>query len=98
MYPEKYFSAILEEMNAGYDSFNLQSVTTQYFDIGNFEGRQKSYRSSTRVACDPRLEDAAMDCLIVSLLEINEPSVKLNDLVCDIHRPCYMDHVALNHF
>ena len=54
-------------MNAGYDSFDLQSVTTQYFDIGNFEGRQKSYRSSTRVACDPRLEDAAMDCLIVSL-------------------------------
>ena len=67
------FSAILEEMNAGYDSFDLKSISTQYFDTENFEGRQKSYRSSTRVACDPRLEDAAIDCLTVSEPEISAP-------------------------
>ena len=62
-----YFSsAILEEMNDGYPSFDLKSSVTQYFDTANFDGRQNSYRSSTRVACDPRLEDAAVDCLTVS--------------------------------
>ena len=63
-------------MNAGYDSFDLKSTSTQYFDTENFEGRQKSYRSSTRVACDPRLEDAAIDCLTVSEPEISVPSGK----------------------
>ena len=53
-------------MNDGYPSFDLKSSVTQYFDTANFDGRQNSYRSSTRVACDPRLEDAAVDCLTVS--------------------------------
>ena len=61
-----FSSSILEEMNDEYPSFDLKSSVTQYFDTATFDGRQNSYRSSTRVACDPRLEDAAIDCLTVS--------------------------------
>ena len=70
-------------MNDEYPSFDLKSSVTQYFDTATFDGRQNSYRSSTRVACDPRLEDAAIDCLTVSPVIGGQPRPIFLTPICE---------------